>query len=89
MKRSHSDEKVNWDLCFVCQNHIKDKKFRPAPSGINTLSQKLLEFYRLGGLKFEFSRISSTFIDGVPNIQLKKASSIRGIFHISMFSHVC
>ena len=69
MKRSHSDEKVNRDLYFICQNHIKDKKLRSTPSGINTLSQNLLEFYRLGGLKFQASRISSKIVDGVPNIQ--------------------
>ena len=45
MKRSHSDDNINWNLCFIFQDDFK--KLCSTPTGIQTLAENLLEFYRL------------------------------------------
>ena len=76
MKRSH-DETTDWSLRFICQK--KSKVNLRSASGIYKLSY-LLEFYRLGSLKINISRISTSFIGDDPNIK-KKLEKNSGLYH--------
>ena len=67
MKRGH-DETTDWSLYFICQKKSK-KNLRSTSEGIDKLSSNLVEFYRLGSLKINISRISTFFIGDDPNIK--------------------
>ena len=66
MKRSKSIEETDWNLCFLCQKHSKEK-LRSTSEGINKLANNLSEFYKLDGLDINTLRISSDEVNGVPN----------------------
>ena len=67
MKRSRSDVNVDWYLCCICQTSDKDK-LRSTESGLKSLADNLCEFYVLNGLKLDVARISTTTVNGIPNI---------------------
>ena len=67
MKRRRSDVNVDWNLCCICQKFDKEK-LRSTESGLESLSDNLFEFYILNGLKFDVARISTTTVNGIPNI---------------------
>ena len=54
-------------MCCICQQSDKDN-LRSTESGLKSLSHNLCEFYVLNGLTFDVVRISTTTVNGIPNI---------------------
>ena len=66
MKRSIEERRTDWSQCFIF--HItKKESLRSTPDRLDKLSDII--FHKLGGLKFDISRISYVVNDGVPNVK--------------------
>ena len=54
--------------CVVCVKNLDKDKLRSTENGLKCLSDNLCEFYVLNGLKLDVERISTTTVNGIPNI---------------------
>ena len=67
---------MDWTVCFICQESTHDRP-RSTPEGLKSLGERLVEFYKNGGIMFEHVESCYTSItDKGPNfVEILTANS--------------